>query len=59
MQQPPLHPTGDRQNLAGDVARQGVRGQVDDCRGDVLRPGDDVIVFAMPEAIPEIEALFD
>ena len=26
---------------------------------DVLRPGDDVIVFAMPEAIPEIEALFD
>ena len=27
--------------------------------GDVLRPGDDVIVFAMPEAIPEIEALFD
>jgi trk system potassium uptake protein TrkA len=27
--------------------------------GDVLQPGDDVIVFAMPEAIPEIETLFD
>ena len=26
---------------------------------DVMRPGDDVIVFAMPEAIPDIEALFD
>lgn len=26
---------------------------------DVLEPGDDVIVFAMPEAIPEVEALFD
>jgi trk system potassium uptake protein TrkA len=26
---------------------------------DVLLPGDDVIVFAMPEAISEIEALFD
>ena len=26
---------------------------------DVLQPGDDVIVFAMPEAIPEVEALFD
>ena len=26
---------------------------------DVLHPGDDVIVFAMPEAIPEVEALFD
>jgi len=25
---------------------------------DVLQPGDDVIVFAMPEAIPEVEALF-
>ena len=25
---------------------------------DVLRPGDDVIVFAMPEAIPQVEALF-
>jgi len=25
---------------------------------DVLHPGDDVIVFAMPEAIPQIEALF-
>lgn len=27
--------------------------------GDVLHPGDDVIVFAMPEAIPQVEALFD
>ena len=26
---------------------------------DVLLPGDDVIVFAMPEAIPEVEKLFD
>ncbi len=26
---------------------------------DVLHPGDDVIVFALPEAIPEVEALFD
>lgn len=26
---------------------------------DVLHPGDDVIVFALPEAIAEIEALFD
>lgn len=26
---------------------------------DVLQPGDDVIVFALPEAIPQIEALFD
>ena len=26
---------------------------------DVLHPGDDVIVFAMPEAIPAVEALFD
>ena len=26
---------------------------------DVLHPGDDVIVFAMPEAIPQVEALFD
>jgi trk system potassium uptake protein TrkA len=25
---------------------------------DVLMPGDDVIVFAMPEAIPQIEKLF-
>jgi trk system potassium uptake protein TrkA len=25
---------------------------------DVLLPGDDVIVFAMPEAIPEVEKLF-
>lgn len=25
---------------------------------DVLRPGDDVIVFAMPEAIAQVEALF-
>lgn len=25
---------------------------------DVMRPGDDVIVFAMPDAIPAIEALF-
>ena len=27
--------------------------------GDVLHPGDDVIVFAMPDAIPQVEALFD
>ena len=26
---------------------------------DVLHPGDDVIVFAMPDAIPAVEALFD
>ncbi len=26
---------------------------------DVLQPGDDVIVFAMPDAIPDVEALFD
>jgi len=26
---------------------------------DVLHPGDDVIVFALPDAIPRIEALFD
>ena len=26
---------------------------------DVLHPGDDVIVFATPDAIPAIEALFD
>ena len=26
---------------------------------DVMQPGDDVIVFAMPDAIPEVEALFD
>jgi trk system potassium uptake protein TrkA len=26
---------------------------------DVLHPGDDVIVFALPEAIPGVEALFD
>jgi len=26
---------------------------------DILRPGDDVIVFALPDAIPRIEALFD
>lgn len=26
---------------------------------DVLHPGDDVIVFALPEAIPQVEALFD
>lgn len=25
---------------------------------DVVLPGDDVIVFAMPEAIPEVEKLF-
>lgn len=25
---------------------------------DVLKPGDDVIVFALPDAIPAIEALF-
>ena len=27
--------------------------------GDVLHPGDDVIVFALPEAISRVEALFD
>lgn len=27
--------------------------------GDVLHPGDDVIVFALPSAIPAVEALFD
>jgi trk system potassium uptake protein TrkA len=26
---------------------------------DVLHPGDDVIVFALPDAIPAVEALFD
>lgn len=26
---------------------------------DVLKPGDDVIVFALPDAIPAVEALFD
>ena len=26
---------------------------------DVLHPGDDVIVFALPDAIPQVEALFD
>jgi trk system potassium uptake protein TrkA len=26
---------------------------------DVLHPGDAVIVFALPEAIPQVEALFD
>jgi trk system potassium uptake protein TrkA len=25
---------------------------------DVMLPGDDVIVFAMPSAIPEVEKLF-
>ena len=26
---------------------------------DRVLPGDDVIVFALPEAIPEVEKLFD
>lgn len=49
-----------------DFPKQGVVGTI--LRGDeiilprgadVLKPGDDVIVFALPEAIPAVEALFD
>ncbi|HET9949810.1 MAG TPA: Trk system potassium transporter TrkA [Longimicrobiales bacterium] len=45
-----------KQGVIGTILRDGKiilpRGE------DVLVPGDDVIVFAMPEAIPEVEKLF-
>jgi hypothetical protein len=35
-----LHPAGDRDELAGDVAGQALRSEDDDLRGDVLGHGD-------------------
>ncbi len=46
-----------KEGVVGTILRDG---EIILPRGaDVMQPGDDVIVFAMPEAIPEVEALFD